>query len=307
MKRRIFILTVALTLSCNIGVKAQIQDLEKWTQEKMSQTVDWFYSRFKDFGDFDRECFLAGTLGGHYGHYQTFTANKSIDEVNSKIKWMFEKDLKFATDTMRCQRITAYDWRKDLLAMFVTALFKNGYPDLRALRVCPVSPFVRHYGSEVKTADGNRDTVCNSETDYDIELFSPSLAKTAAGYYNFDYDNILAVSSGGDIGYGGVINRDKIVSEAQKMSFLAGVFMRYEGHYKSLDNSSRYSVMIPNSHNTAKVCIDLLKEFGCTNVEEIQTENKEEFIKYSASDKIRGLLFLTHDLFIEMTNVMIAY
>jgi hypothetical protein len=303
MKRIIFIFAVVLALLCNTGVKSQSEDLEKRTQEKMLKTVDWLYDSFKDF---DRECFLAGTLGGSNGHYQTFTANQSSDEINYRVKWMFEKDLKFIPDTMRRQRITSYGLHGDVLALFVIALFKNDYPDLRALRVCSICPFVRHYGSEIKTAYDSRDPVCNNTTDYDIELFSSSLAKTVEGYCHFEYDNVLAVSSGGDIGYGGFINREKIATEAQKMSFLAGVFLRYGG-YESLDGSNKYSINIPHSLNTAKECIDLLKEFGCDNVEEIQTKYKEEFIGYNASDKIRNLLFIIHDLYDKMAGVIVAY
>jgi hypothetical protein len=269
----------------------------------MIKTADWFYDRFGDFGDFDKECFLTGTLDDNNGHYQTFTANKSSDEINDKVKWLFRKDLKFIPDTMRRHRITAYGQHDDLLALFITALFKNDYPDLRALRVCSVCPFVRHYGNEIKTADGNKDPVCNSTTDFDIELFSLSLAKTVAGYYNFDYDNVSAVSSGGDIGYRGVINKEKIRTDAQKMSFLAGVFLRY-GRLKNPDGS--YSIPIP-LHSTAKECVDILKEFGCDNVKEIRTKYKEEYIVFNASSKIKDLIMLVGNLFNKISGMLIAY
>jgi hypothetical protein len=300
MKKLIFIFAIALTLLCNISVKSQSEELLERTQKEMSKTVDWLYDSFKDF---DRECFLTGTLDDSDGHYQTFTANKSRDDINDKVKWLFRKDLKFVPDTMRCQRITAYTWRDDMLALFVTALFKNDYPDLRALRVCSISPFMRHYGSEIKTVDGNRDPVCSNATDFDIELLSPSLAKTVAGYYHFNYDNVSAVSSGGDIGYAGVINRDKIAADAQKMSFLVGVFIRY-GYSKNPDNSiSRYSVHIPNSLSTAKECVDILKEFACTDVKETSTG----YIVFDASNKIIDLISLTQDLFNKISGITVAY
>jgi hypothetical protein len=308
MKKLIFIFATALTLLlCNSGVKSQTQDLEERTRKKMLETADWFYDCFEDF---DRECFLTGTLDDCNGHYQTFTANKSIDDMDGKVKWLFRKDLKFVPDTVRCQRITAYgQWQGDILALFVTALFKNDYPDLRALRVCSIYPFVRHYGSEVKTADGNRDPVCNNTTDFDIELFSPSLAKTIAGYYHFDYDNVSAVSSGGDIGYAGVINMEKIAADAQKMSFLAGVFIRY-GCIKNPDGI-RYTIQIRNSLSTAKECVDILKEFGCGNIKVIPaghtTEHIAGHVVFDASDKIRDLIFMVHNLHDKTLNVLVAY
>jgi hypothetical protein len=89
MEMRKNILTVALVLLCSINVKSQSENLIERTQKEMVKTVDWFYDRFKDF---DRECFLTGTLDGHY---QTFTANKSGDEIDDKVKWLFRKDVKF--------------------------------------------------------------------------------------------------------------------------------------------------------------------------------------------------------------------
>jgi hypothetical protein len=288
---------------CNTGVKSQISDLEERTQKEMTNTVNWLYDNFENF---DRECFLTGTFGMHY---QTFTANKSIDDIDHKVKWLFEKDLPFIPDTMRCRRITTYE-DNDILALFITTLFKNDYPELQALRVCSLYPLIRHYGSEVKTTADPKDPFCNLTKGFEIELFSSFLAKTAAGYYNFDYDNLSAVSSGGDIGYGGVINKEKIVTEAQKMSFLAGIFMRYEGHYKS-ENGRRHSIMIPDNMLSAaeEYIVDLLKEFGCDNVEKNQSIHypKKHIISFIASDKIRDLIFLLYDLFVKTMNVLIAF
>jgi hypothetical protein len=269
----------------------------------MVNAVNWLYDNFEEF---DRECFLIGTLDDSMGHYQTFTANKSIDEVTDKVKWLFGKDLTFVPDTMRRQRITTYG-NNGILALFVTALFKNDYSDLRALRVCAVSPFVRYYGSEVKTAADPKDPVCNSTTNFEIELFSPSLAKTVAGYYHFDYDNVSALSSGGDIGFRGVINKEKIVTEAQKISFLAGFFMRY-GRLKNPNDNSRYSVHVPNSFSKSKECVDILKEFGCKNVKEIQTKQSEEYLGFNASNKIRDLITLIDNLDVKTLNgIIIAF
>jgi hypothetical protein len=304
MKKLILILTIGLMPFCPINMQSQSQsqDLEERTRKEMAKTADWLYDRF---GDFDRECFLTGTLDDSYGHYQTFTANKSRNDINDKVKWLFRKDLKFVPDTMRRQRITAYEWRNDLLALFVTALFKNDYPDLRALRVCSISPFIRYYGCEIKTADGNRDPVCNSTMDFEIELFSASLAKTVAGYYQFDQDNVSAVSSGGDIGHRGVINREKIATDAQKMSFLAGVFMRYEC-IKNPDGVS-YTLQIQDSFSTAKMCVDILKEFGCENVKETRTKQSREYIGFDASNKIADLISLKQDLFNKISGIMVVY
>jgi hypothetical protein len=255
----------------------------------MAEAVDCCYDNFKDF---DRECFLIGALDDNNGHYQTFTANKSKEEIDGKVKWLFRKSLKFMMDTVRCQRITTFGHNCEL-TLFITAMFKDDYPDLRALYVCFVYPFMRYYGNEIKVATYIKDC--------EIELFSLSLAKTVAGYYNFGYDSVAAVSSGGDIGYRGVINSEKIATDAQKMSFLAGVFMRYcnwyNRDYNEQNDNRNYSITIPNSLSTAKKCVDILKEFGCDNVKEIQTEHK---IIFNASNRIKELIFLTYDLRFKM-------
>jgi hypothetical protein len=302
MKKYIFVLTL-LMLLYNTGVKSQIcrantiYDIEEWTQKQTSEAVVWLYDNFKDF---DRECFLIGASGDGNGHYQTFTANKSSDEINGKVKWLFRKDLKFIPDTMSIQRVATVGGVSDGdLALFVIALFKNDYPDLRAFRVLSIYPFVRYYGGEMKTTV-NADPVYNNTTDYDIELFSPSLAKTVAGYYNFDYDNILAVSSGGDIGYRGVINSEKIATDAQKMSFLAGVLLRwhYGGWFPVIFEGSNRVVIDKRRlpPNTVKTCIDILKEFGCENF-----EDKVECLVFDVSDKIRNFISLIlYELYLKM-------
>jgi hypothetical protein len=299
--KKIFYLTVALLMLCTVSVKSQQEDPAERIQKKMAGIAERLYNRFEGF---DRECFLAGTFDDR--HYQTFTANKSGAEINDRVRWLFEKDLKFVPDTMRRLRITAYDWYYEAHTQFIIALFKNDYPDLRALRVCSVGPFVRHYGSEVKTA-GYKDPVCNSATDYYLELFSSSLAKTMAGYCNFDYDNVAAVSSGGDIGYRGVINKAKIATDAQKMSFLAGVFLRchfLDPRSINPDDSTRYTIPLRDSLSTLTACVDILKEFGCENVERMKTKykrnNKDEVIVFNASDKVMKLIPFVYDLYMEV-------
>jgi hypothetical protein len=316
MNKPIFVFITALL--CTISVKSQVElssnPLVAIKQKAIADAVYWIYEKFPDF---DRECFLIGTLDDEMGHYQTFTANKSIQDINDDVEWMFEKDAKFMPDTMACQRITTYKdassivGREDL-AMFIVLLFKKDYPDLRALRVCSPDPFRRHYGSEMKSSSGYdlEDTVCRKH--FEVELFSSSLAKTVADYYNFDYGkaSLRVLSMGGDIGYRGVINKEKIQTEAQKMSFLAGVFIHY-GCEKN--ENGCYSIPIPNSLSTAKVCADILREFDCSYVDYIDKMPKwltGHQIVFSPSIKSMEIKQLTdgrHGLGRELLNGVVSF
>jgi hypothetical protein len=148
-----------------------------------------------------------------------------------------------------------------------------------------------------------------------------SLAKTVAGYYDFDYGktSFRVISSGGDIGYRGVINTKKIQTEAQKVSFLMGVFMRYyhlEQRYGHFDHRPEqeipyYSISMPNSLSTAKVCADILREFGCKQVDYIdkitwwQTGHQ---IVYTPSDKTIKIKGLTdHLALVELMKGIVVF
>jgi hypothetical protein len=162
------------------------------------------------------------------------------------------------------------------------------------------APFRRHYGAEITNVSIiPKDSVCRD--DYTVGLFSSSLTKTVANYYTFDYDNVSIVSSGGDIVYRGTVNREKIATDVQKMSFLAGVLFRYKGFFRNTEG--KYSVIIPCSLSTAKECIDILKEFGC-KVQEIPEEHKIVFL---ASDKIANLTALLYDLFVKTLEGIIIF
>jgi DNA-binding transcriptional regulator WhiA len=95
------------------------------------------------------------------------------------------------------------------------------------------------------------------------------------------------------MGYRGIINREKIAADAQKLSFLAGVFFRYGGFFNYTDGN--FSVIIPNSLSTAKEYMDILNEFGC-KVKKIPEEHK---IVFRASDKMENLMYLLHGLFVK--------
>ncbi|MDR2382404.1 MAG: hypothetical protein LBD76_00750 [Prevotellaceae bacterium] len=268
-------------------------DIAPLSQKTAAKAVTLLYEGIKDF---DRECFLTGALDDNMGHYQTFTANKSIDDVDKDMKWMFENGIQFVPDTMAYQRITTYDennLRHINLTLIVASLFKKDYPDFRALRVKHYPP-KKHYGSEIKSH-------YDPEDPFVIELYSSSLAKLTAGYFNFDYKKrfLPVISSGGDIGYRGIVNKDKITTQAQKLSFLAGVFMRYGCSSRGI---SVYNIPVANSLSAATVCSAILKETGCEHVDYIDKTPDGHTIIFTPSSDVANLIRLVDNVHNEMTN-----
>jgi hypothetical protein len=248
------------------------------------------------FEGFDKECFLIGTLDDNMGHYQTFTANKSVHEIDEDIKGRFLGTTKFIADTMACKRITTYntisEFSPNPLSLLVKELFKKEHPDLRLLFVhqscCPV---IRYYGSEIMSEYDKNDSLYGKECT--VDLFSLSLAKVVAGYYFFDCDNHLpaVISSGGDIGYKGFINKDRFVTEAQKLSFILGFFLRYEHDVNFYDRDNSCFVRIRNSVSSARFCMEILNYFNCRNVKYIDGSGTPvgQYITFIPSAPIKKL------------------
>jgi hypothetical protein len=308
MNKCILILVTVFLLSCLTVAKSQ---------RTMTEVVKRLYYNIENF---DREWFLIGTLSDKYGHYQTFTSNKSIEDIDPSIKSGFDDGRKCVPDTLLCQRVTSYDDpasianRKEVL-LLIMELFKNNYPDLRMFVVCCPDSLTRHYDHEIKN---NRifypvDSICRlNKHNFTVDLFSPSLAKMVASYYNFDHNNLsnCVISSCGDIGYRGIINKDRFTTEAQKLSFLTGVFLTY-GRRRDKD----YSIFIPNSLSALNLCYDLLTEFECTHIERdtmyygpdlkcIERFPKNQELFFTPSAKLSKLMILMYELTVALKSLI---
>jgi hypothetical protein len=265
MKKYLFFLTLLLSLLCSTDAKSQnkprkplltFNDFIALSQNAAKDAAGLLYNEVKDF---DKECFLTGTM--------------DLDTINSANSECF-------CDTMAYQRVITYRYKMhnmDIdIALIVVSLFKSDHPDLRALRVCTrCCPPQRYYSSEVLSHFDPKDPICEGDPDtaikmsaFQIELYSSSLAKITAGYY-----------------HNSVINKEKIATRAQKLSFLAGVFMRY-GCYEINNGNGprRCRISIRNSPSTAAVCFEILKELDCEPVDyvDILSETTQIFCMLSA-------------------------
>jgi hypothetical protein len=302
-------------ISAKTADTLSLNDLTVLSQKSVADAKDALYENVKGF---DRECFLIGTFDDNMGHYQTFTANKSIDDVNDSIKWMFGNCLEFIPDTMAYQRITTFsrDMSNQNLALLVVALFKDDYPDMRALRVCDICCQGRkHYGSEIKSFYDSEDSVCKrdpkdvvSMPPYEIVIYSSTLAKITADFFSFDTSPYV-ISSGGDISYRGVIKKNKMSTKEQKMSFLLGILMRYSCSYNCIcdENSNIYSIVIRNSNSIAALCYDILKEMDCEHVAYVDLLPIGQQIVFTPSAEVRNLDRIAYHIKMELRKNMISF
>jgi hypothetical protein len=317
MKTIILFLFVALSSSSITSAKTAdtltLTDLHVLSQKSVENAVNLLY---REIENFDRECFLIGTFDDDMEHYQTFTANRSVNDINDSMKWMFKNRLEFIPDTMAYQRITTY--KRDMgnvdLALLAVALFKEDYPDMRALRVCEASccPERKHYGSEIRNFYDPEDSVCRRNSSdklsgpaYEIILYSSSLAKITAGFFNFGTLPHV-ISSGGDIGYRGTVKKEKLSTKERKISFLTGILMRY-GHIDNDDWPGTYSILISNSSSTASLCCDILKEMGCEHVEYVDMQPFGRQIIFIPSIEVWKLNGTVYNVNMELRSNMIIF
>ncbi|MDR2643926.1 MAG: hypothetical protein LBC74_14185 [Planctomycetaceae bacterium] len=245
--------------------------------------------------NFDRVCFLLGTIDDNNGHYQTFTSNKTLEEVVDEVKWMFNNDI-FISDTMSYQRVTNFDNQRDI-ALLVKELFKSDYQDM-SLRWTNCDNGIRYhsYGSEIFDINDVPDsTICKKDKTCCITLFSASLAKLTANYYAFDYEKnqSIIISTGGDIGYKGFLKKEKIETTAQKASFLTGVFLRY-GCIQTDDYGEDTFVILFRKKplSTAQVCTALLQELGCEDIVFFESPPLTQSIVFKPSADVMRLIYL---------------
>lgn len=143
-----------------------------------------------------------------------------------------------ADDDYYYQRVDIYTQEEIRTTMFVRHLFLQAYPDIY---------------------------VVNNGVSKGIKLYSPKLSDEIDRYYNFNPSD--STTNRGDAIYTGTIKKEELETEKQKLSFLLGAFLRYGITYQD------FYLSLPASPDKAKLCAEILKDCGCSDVEYIVYED----------------------------------
>jgi hypothetical protein len=155
-------------------------------------------------------------------------------------------------------RVDDYSQNHESLAFFLDSVFQDAYPDL---------------------------IVTTNEKSNRIEIHSESLSQKMNDFYNFepsgrgsynrqedfrtlDFDSLIKIpdflTTHFDTIYTGRIAEGTFKNDSERLSFIAGAYIRFGGEMDSL-----YYINVANSLSKMRIINDLLKEIKCTNVEYI--------------------------------------
>jgi hypothetical protein len=194
--------------------------------------------------NFDKESFLIGTLNDYMGRQQVFTFGRDSSFFKNCLLEIFLSE----GDNSENLRMLKESAKGNLYGQFVDGYF----PNEKHLALLIDSLFTGEF-SDLRMVDKGCDGRC-------INLYSSSLSKIIDGYFEYRPGTGLTVFL--DTVYAGYHKAENLQTVKQKLSFLAGAFLR-DG-YKT--DSEGWFLSMPNSTSKAEFCSRLLKELNCTNV-----------------------------------------
>lgn len=162
------------------------------------------------------------------------------------------------------ERVDVYTQTDKKVAHLIYFLFKEEHPDLG---------------------------LDNNATSRRFRLHSSTLSKLIDSYYNYTASD--SKTAQGEAICIGTIDSDKIETDKQKLSFLAGAYLRFGAikHNDSMEEP-QYIYDIPNSLSKAEICVEFLKDLGCKNVQELTNEylpTKKEIL-FTPSERIEKMI-----------------
>jgi len=144
-----------------------------------------------------------------------------------------QQTLTATTDSTYYQMVDVYTQNQKDIALLIDSLFRPEYNDLH---------------------------ITNNGAPKGIRLYSKSLSTKINSYYRYLPSGTYTVYH--DTIYSGYLRQEHISTKLEKLSFLAGAFLRDGGK----TDATEYFFSIPNSTSKAKLCVDLLNEFNCLDV-----------------------------------------
>ena len=136
-------------------------------------------------------------------------------------------------DSTYYQLVDIYRQSEKDITLLIDSLFKLEYNDLR---------------------------MTNNGAPKGIRLYSKLLSTKINSFYNYSASHSLTMKK--DTIYIGRIKTELISTELEKLSFLAGAFLR-DG---TITDANEYFFTMPNSTSKAKFCVELLNEFNCSDI-----------------------------------------
>ena len=142
----------------------------------------------------------------------------------------YQRTFNAESDSFYYQKVDIYSKDELMTALFIDSLFNSKYTDIYLI---------------------------DNGAPKGIKLYSPNLSKRIDKY--FEYKTSASRTMQGDTVFYGLIKKDMFKTNKEKLSFLLGFFLRYRPDYNR--------IAMANSTSKAAVCADMLKEFGCADVE----------------------------------------
>jgi len=163
------------------------------------------------------------------------------------------------TDSTYFQFVDVYNQDQKYIALMIDSLFKNENNDFH---------------------------MTNNGAPKGFRLYSKSLSTKINSFYNFSPSGNSTVFH--DTIYTGLIKQEKFLTKLEKLSFLAGAFLRNGGK----TNTNDYFFTIPNSTSKAKFCVDILNEFNCLEVKQVILNNIPvgNWITFKPSERILSMI-----------------
>jgi len=171
-----------------------------------------------------------------------------------------QQTLTATTDSTYFQMVDVYTQDKKNIALLVDSLFRTEYNDFH---------------------------MTNNGAPKGIRLYSKSLSAKINDYYKYSPSGTYTTYH--DTVYTGYIRQEKLSTNTEKLSYIAGAFLKDGGK----TDKNEYFFTIPNSTSKAKLCESLLTELNCKDVKYVILKNRipvGHWITFKPSEQVQNMI-----------------